>query len=401
MFPPRNYKTPAFLLVIIIFIVACNSSKNEALEFQEFELKKLEEYQLFKLDDETGFVNQIWDFNYHKNYYSFFNVLNRKIYIYEMGDTSIVKSIDIPIDGPNGITHFKQLYLHSLDSIFVLSAVPGKAQVHLINDEGEKINSFQLTDSRNGDPVLSVYQINDLTFHDPNLFLITLPSVNTIPESKKSLLVYNIETNKRELLIDMPKSYFTGDLSFSQNTGATYGALNPKNNEFLIGYGYDSELVLINLEDGSLRKADGSSKLVNLPKPTFDPKNTGALEGRHYIYGNSWFHQIQFDPKYNLYLRSATIGMVYDPKGTEPTFQNGTSVNGDKTFFHTFLFDENLKPVGRVSDLEFFGTVLFTMDGTYKQVGSFKGEETIDPEDYIIFQKFQYLPDSIMQAREN
>ncbi len=291
--------------------------------------------------------------------------------------------------------------MHSLDSIFVLSAVPGQVQIHLINDIGEKINSFQLTDSRNGNPVLSVYQINDLTFHDPYLFLITLPSVSTIPESKKSLLVYNIETYERELLIDMPKSYFTGDLSFSQNTGATYGALNPKDNEFLVGYGYDSELVLVNLDDRSLRMGDGSSELVNLPEPTYDYKNSSFLDGRHYIFGNSWFHQIQFDPKFNLYLRSASIGRDYDPKDPNPDLKLVNSINGDRAFFQMFLFDENLKPVGRVSDFSFLSTILFTKDGNYKQVGSYKGEETIDAEDYIIFQKFQYLPDSIVQARGN
>jgi hypothetical protein len=394
-------KRKAIIFLIIVFFASCNSSEDMFFEFKEFELKMLEEYQLFRIDKETGFENQIWDFNYHKNYYSFFNSLNRKIYIYEMGDTNYLKSIEIPLDGPNGIPYLKQLHLHSIDSIFVLSAVPGQVQIHLINDEGVKVNSFQLTDSRNGDPVLSVYQINDLTFHNPYLFLITLPSVNTIPESKKSLLVYNIETNERELLIDMPKSYFTGDLSFSQNTGATYGALNPKDDEFLVGYGYDSELVLVNLEDRSLRKVDGSSKLVNLPEPTFNPKNSSFLEGRHYIFGNSWFHQIQFDPKFNLYLRSASIGMDFDPKDPNPDMNLVNSINGDKTFFLMFLFDENLKPVGRVPDFSFLRTILFTKDGTYKQVGSYKGEETIDPEDYIIFQKFQYLPDSIMQAKEN
>lgn len=396
-----DLKSKTIIFLVIVFFTSCNSLEDKYLEFKEFKIKMLEEYQLFRIDKETGFENQIWDFNCHKNYYSFFNSLNRKIYIYEMGDTSYLKSIDIPLDGPNGIPHLKQLHLHSFDSIFVLSALPGQVQVHLINDEGEKINSFQLTDSRNGDPVLSVFQINDLTFHDPYLFLITLPSVNTIPESKKSLLVYNIETNERELLIDMPKSYFTGDLSFSQNTGATYGALNPKNNEFLVGYGYDSELVLVNLEDRSSRKVDGSSKLVNLPEPTFNPKNSSFQEGRHYIFGNSWFHQIQFDPKFNLYLRSASIGMDFDPKDPNPDMKLVNSINGDKTFFQMFLFDENLKPVGRVPEFSFLRPILFTKDGTYKQVGSYKGDEEINQEDYIIFQKFQYLPDSILQAREN
>ena len=97
----------AIILLVIVFFASCNTSDKNGLEFKEFELKMLEQYQLFRIDKETGFENNVWDFNYHKNYYSFFNGLNRKIYIYEMGDTSYVKSIEIPIEGPNGIPYLK------------------------------------------------------------------------------------------------------------------------------------------------------------------------------------------------------------------------------------------------------------------------------------------------------
>ena len=389
------------LSAYLLFCMACGE-KDVVESAPSFSFEYLDEYKLFKLDYFTSYNFDVYHFNAEQGILTFFNSLDRSIFLYSIDQETPLAKVKVEREGPNGVPAIDAVFTQSLDSIFIFSELSGNGILSIIDVHGNLIAKDQLTLSSNGDPTFpKLGKKYGLSYAYPNVFLTTVPGFQTTLENRKSLLIFNLNSKERMLSVELPHTYAKslGSTSFGQFTGATFGVYDYIHNQYLTGYAFDDDLVLSDLKyiPPLTRRKQVKNARVKLPAPSFNYKNATTYESRKYAYGNSWYQGLAFDPKHKVFIRSASIGVDWTPSHNEefPDFDRDFSVNGDKNFFYWFLYDKDLNFIGQVPDMDLMVPILFTHDGPFRKVSTYEGTEAVSMEDYLIFRKFRYLPDSL------
>lgn len=357
-----------FLKIYFLFSsIGCSENQN---------LNNLDYNPVFKLDSigltslPTG--NTIGFFTNSISYYKDTKSLEGIISIYNPNTNSIVQfrednpnffsQINLEIDGPNGIGNpglsGSHLY-HSNDSIFIYNNSSGI--LHLINNNGDLINKFLVTDYDNSNnfpaPFPSVLRPIQIF---KNSIIMTC-GINNYPKKYSnypSLVSINLSTKKINYLSTFPKIYdkaFWG-AAFKYDPGI---AINKKKNKIVFSYPINQNLIESDMDFEKYKEIYGGSYYFEEPKPyNLDPSSYKEI-GRGIDYkvleaeslARSDFAGILFDQFNNFYYRIAYIRPTIEEVKSGKTAAN----------FSIIIFDQNLKKIGEdyFSSKKYDNTMIF------------------------------------------
>lgn len=316
-----------FCLAFIVIIWSCDSRRgSNYLNYDEFIVDSVS----LKLDNSTSL-----DFYYihtFNEYLVSLNQITNSIDKYSLETGELVKRIEFPVNGPEGITGVLQGFTyHNPDSIFVF--IKGKLNGGILfNENGEFLDRIRHTDvqseartlinhaSTGGNPTIKIG--DKLHFMRYPLFDTYNPS--NINDLYPLSLIYDLNSNELifDSLITFPEYYHDEiwsifDLTFSR-------AINDKSQsilswpllEHLLLYDPNSKNIVV--KDAKSKFHQNSTKpFPGTPRPDLPDKTTLS---------NIRYRSILFDPYRKLYYRIAVLplkdveGKQYFPNSYEQEF---------------------------------------------------------------------------------
>ncbi|GAB2617717.1 DUF4221 family protein [Belliella aquatica] len=319
------------ILFLLFTIISCQNDKpNSYLVYDDY----LKGQVSLSLDDSTSldffFINTYSDSA--KNFFLSLNPITNSVDKYSLESGELVKRIDVPIDGPEGITGILQGFTyHNSDSIFLF--IKGKVSGGIIiNDEGKFIDRLRHRDVQSEARTLINHATNGsnptVKIND-ELYFMRYPLFDTYNPSNindQYPLSLSYDLAKKELEFDSLITYPT----FYQNEiwsifDLTFSRTFNEKKQTVISWPLLDYLLIYDLQNGKVSKKPAKSNLdKEVPRPyTGAPKGDQAdkttLSALRY-------RAIIYDPWKSLYYRVAVLplsdvdGKQYFPNSYEQEF---------------------------------------------------------------------------------
>jgi hypothetical protein len=220
-------------LFSIVLLNACNTMDEVHVPLQEYQITYATDSLTFFLDDESSIDFDIWRINADLGLLSFYNSFNRSVYIYEIGKQEYKYKIPIAREGPNAIPRISQIYVHNLDSIFILSAINDHT-AFLIDTTGIVKNKFILSSREANEPFTSQsmqFGKQDFYFDKSKIYLTLMPRGEEFnPENRyPALLIFDAQTSQKDYFMDFPNRFY--EVNLGPYLGNSYGLLSLVTNE--------------------------------------------------------------------------------------------------------------------------------------------------------------------------
>lgn len=229
-----------------------------------------------------------------------YNKLNRGVYFYNLKTGMGEMTMKLAKDGPNGVGEVDGVFLHSDDSLFVLSYV---GQVFLLNSHGHVKKKYKYIDpfsNEDNNRLLTAHPEWSFplrfTFNLPNVIGDKLYLTGIIEESRKLdlsqagvLLRYNMSENEIDYLYNYPELY--EDRIWTYYFRRSYRAYNSKKGSFLYSFPADHYVHEIDLEGNLIEKHyGGSNHIERIKYPNLDENDlmSGRMRDLFYFLNNSY-----------------------------------------------------------------------------------------------------------------
>jgi hypothetical protein len=233
-----------FTLIFFLFVTSACDPKSKQVNFQpDIEMISipisevyLNSYQVLDSYSENG-VNKLIAYNPSRHALDYF----------DLDEAIALKSINLSLDGPNGVGRIESIYWHNSDSIFLYE----RGKVHLLKEGGEKSTSYDLYGLFNGknlgEPVCNFYfKLNYLAKEKLIFFSLIHHGANLEERSNLPLVAsVNIATLEVKAL---PISHTNHYKKVGGNVGfITYlGFHSFMKNQMIYNYQYESSLFSFN-----------------------------------------------------------------------------------------------------------------------------------------------------------
>ena len=382
----QSLRLVSFFLVLIVFQFSCKTMEGENFILPEFQVNFKSDSLVFHLDDETSVQFDNWRFNHELGVFSFFNPINRSVYIYEVGNESYRFKIPIEREGPNAIPRISQIHVHGVDSIFILSAFNNHT-AFLIDTTGSVLDKYELSNRQQGEYFTSgslQFGKQDFYFYEDKIFLTVMPRGENYKAKEKypSLLIFDINTEKKEYFVDFPSRFY--DFNFGVFQGMSHGLFHSSSKKFILSYPYHHELKSLDIitgEEFESKMGNPYVRLANYSNPDSEK------EMRWYGFYFGWYDRMLFNPVDQTIWRMATVGRNFDKDQdlNESTIRN---IHGGNEQFFTFIYDLDLKLKGFVKEFLHFQPIIFHEGKMYKKVPN---TNPVTAENLVIFRHFELV----------
>ncbi|MFZ6664495.1 hypothetical protein [Peijinzhouia sedimentorum] len=388
----RYLEFSIILLAFAIFTISCGEKEKSKIVEETSMESEVPEQIIIELDEFSKAKNSITGFSYIDNYYYFYNDFNQSLYFYSL-DKDIntpEKIVKVPLDESINFRSVSEVYIHSMDSIFIFSnyGYEGSiSDVFIINDKSEVLGTFDLLNGHNKDPnkFSKTHAVNGSTmfYHEGKVILPVAINAHTDVSKYKPLFIYDLAERKGDYYGEYPASFELK--KYSNETYKLYTSLIPELGKVYFSFPYESNLYSFDLSDYTWDEIHFESDLV--AQPTAFEGGEG-IDHTYYYLTNSWYNGLYFDKASNSLLRLAQIGQRYgrnDPPPVWPNETNYNSLNGDKIYYQAFEIDLERGDYSVISDMNlYFAKFFHPKYGPYR-ISEINEELGLDPEDYVVF----------------
>lgn len=369
-----------FLLLIVSFGCAEKETQNSK-EWTNTNTLKATDRWVISIDEETKRYGNLKSFSEDLSTLILFNEVNYSLYYYPTGDTTYTKKIKFMKEGPNGLTKVNHFLFHNEDSIFFFN--DDSNILKIANEEGEVFFKERIL---NNDEPSFVPRVAKMQVLNGHLIMPVYGHRGTRPEWRnKSLLTYNLRDGTKSFLIDVP----------SEITGYYGGKMLSKsvalmNDDYVVSLSMTPAIQALKtsaLDDRPRQIQFGSNK-IHYPTPYEDDVNDRRATSYYHL-TNSWNESLYFDKHSNTLLRAVSIGKKLDSENGSPANSGSSlSLNGDRVYVLTELFDGQFNKIGEVDNVVFYDGIFSTPDAIYM----IDYEYEMSNEDIIAFTKYVVEP---------
>lgn len=372
--------------------IACSEKENnENLEENSLVTSGPEQIVL-ELDEFSQARNSITGFTSDDNYYYFYNDFNKSLYFYSL-DKKIntpEKIVKVPLDESINFKSVSDLYIHSMDSIFIFSdygyygLLP---DVFLINAESEVLDMIDLLNMENKDSKKLnkryAYSSNTVFYHEGKIIIPVQINAYTDESKYKPLFIYDIDERRGDYYGEYPSNF---DISkFGNETYNLHASFIPELGKVYFSFPYESNLYSFDLSDYSWDEIPFETDLVTQPA-AFEGGND--MDKMHYFFTNSWYINLNYDRSNKTLIRQAHIGQQFgknDPPPMGPNAPKYTSLNGDNVYDLVFAINPETGEYSVIPDMNFLEVRFFHPQYGLYQISEINEELGIDPEEYVVF----------------
>lgn len=350
-----------YIVPFFILIWSCGSYDSDDLTLSEWKdnstLTEAGRWTI-SIDQETNRYGTFTNFiSYSEDLKSLilFNTVNNILYHYPVKDTSYSKKVKLDKKGPNGTSEVSHFLFHNSDSLFFFNDQSNVLRI--MNDRGDILYKKQIIER--SDPAFSSGRMK-MQFTDGNLIVSVFGHNGTCPDlSNKSLFIYNLKNETKKFIIDVPlrnRGYYAGrsrdkGLAIINDSYVVSPVVSPALQALKKGAS-DNETIEIQF---------GSDKL-HYPI-TFDGATNDRQARSDYNLSHSWAESLYFDKHSRTLLRAWTVGRRLDDNIASNS--NLLSLNGDRVFVITELFDEQLTKIGEVENVVFYDGIFSNEQAIY------------------------------------
>jgi len=369
-------------ICLCLFLNGCKV-KNSDLELfgifdEEKSFRLVQDVKILPLDSLSNGDEKIRGYIDADKYF-FFNSKNTSIYTYHLIDSlwQIEHITKIPLDLANNFRKVSDIFYYTADSIFIYDDSNEKTNhpdLFIININGEIVNSFNVTDTSEGDPIivnrLFSWFVPSLYFQKGKVYMAVVPSYASPKENWKPLLVYDLTSGEKSLKGSFPVDPSSN--AYHNYTSFFHMAFVPDRDEFYFSWAFDANLYRYGINEDLWEKLIMESKYFRKP----DRFNNGS-DYVLYDESNAWFRGIFYEPKTGKVHRQLLI-----PRTTDPIFNtldskvDGLSISAyDKrviqfsfhpegrdftvipmlNHFHTYIFHPQLGPLRQTKLNDIYG----------------------------------------------
>lgn len=331
----------------IISIYACQPKISEENQSSNAELLSVIDSIHIDLDSLTA---KNWHLiqNYkHSNsdYLVFHDVISSDpdyIIFFDLQKRKTAFKIKLEGKGPNGIGKLNGFYVHSLDSIFVLSSY--SYSLFLTDTTGTIKNRYKLIKSEiNDDSAMPFVQTKAPMFiKNDTLYIPAIPDTEpffTNYEKSNLLIALNLKTSVFKYKIRFPDVYKPNYWIYDHTMSSF--AYNPNANKFVVSYPIDPKVYVYSQD--SIQRKEVRSDFINndislspLPKYTEDREELLTFQ-----FSTDKFEAVYYDPYRNLYYR--VCRKKYDERSIKKMI-NGES--GKPPLSTIIVFNEKFEKLG-------------------------------------------------------
>lgn len=297
-----------YLFFLIVVVISCNMYKESDSNLNSFELKETNLDIRFPLDENTGLILQslqLFKSGDSIKWLTFLNSYNNSIYYYDFNKKELLKKIEFPKFGPLGVGNVNGFYLHSLDSLFLVSR--DNYQITMVINPLDSLRTQTSIDLTNGVEELSTakplgYTGNRIILIDNKLYVLGVPDFDPASSSfmdhAKNLHIID--------LIDfslLSKSIYSEEYSniWPIHYLVGYSAHLEQKNEMIFSLPAANEIIRYKPNGESLL-VDAKSKYVEKINAMKTREYTGQSRDQHY-YRNASYHLIHYDNFRDLFYR--------------------------------------------------------------------------------------------------
>ncbi len=260
----------------------------------------------------------------------------KSIEVYSLTNGELLKHISLYGDGPNRVGNsITSFHIHTPDSIFVLDV--GPIRLSLINNKGEKLNSYQNSDAEIlGNPIAFVpYKPLSIQSSKGKVYVTGIRVNRSFYDDKgKMIISVDLKTGKEEYLFRRPQFY---EKVFYTSTEATLPHFAINGESFVISTASSNYIQVFDKDKPAkyylAKSADIDTIMPYATKmPTYiDPKvaEEAVLQPS--------YRSIIYDPYRNFYYRIARI---------PPTRDQWMSTKRRIGKITVIILDENFQKVG-------------------------------------------------------
>lgn len=374
-----------YALLCFLFF-SCREGKMRNID--SYELKNTNEIKKFRLDDDVRY-NAFYLYTFSdkqgKSYLSFLNYRTNQLLFYDWNTQDFLFKVELPAEGPNGVTQISGYYIKNFDHIYVSTyAYKGLLRV---DTTGQIVQKIPYGKTPDGYEVLPSYTPSSHPYIAP-VFIgdakmcITQPSVPRFRAANETPISVVIDTLKRTCE-GLPMTYSllndeemeAGNLQFSR-------IFNGK--DFIYSFYVCEDVFVVSMDHSDIRRVKVKSRHID--SPTEQQKDTE--QGPRLYLELPRYGDLIYDSYRKVYYRFAY------PKVSLNKDMNwwGKAVYGRKKFsvmvldedFH--VIGETLFPEGIYNSFVFF----INKDGLYIS-RDYKIGMAEQSEDYLTFELFQLI----------
>ncbi len=347
---------------------------------------------VLELDEFSQARNSITGFTPDESYYYFYNDFNQSLYFYSLDQeiNTPEKIVKIPLDESINFKSVSDLYIHSMDSIFIFSDYGYEGNildVFLINDKSEVLGMFDLLNVEEKDsPKVDkrfVYNGNTVFYHKGKIAIPVQITAYTDESKYKPLYVYDLAERKGDYYGEYPSTFELK--KFSDETYSLHADYIPELGKIYFSFPYESNLFSFDLSDNSWDEIPFTTDLVALPRAY---EGGQGKEKTYYRFSNSWYLGLNYDKASKTLLRFAHIGQIFGENDPLPIGENPpsyASLNGDKVYYQVFAIDPATGEYSVISDIILYAAKLFHPQYGPYQISEINEELGLDAEDYVVF----------------
>jgi len=377
-------------LAFLLFLPSCHEQGNALFKqnLAQYSIQYQDDEISFILDDETSLDFEKWRFHEGLGLFYFANRINRSIYIYEIGKEEPLLVVPIEREGPNGIPQIEQVYVHNLDSIFILSQY-GDHVVHLLDREGERLDKFVIRDRQKqelGGTSGSQFGKNDFFFAD-NKLLLPVGSLEELERSKKpdaAFLIFDIKRREKTFLLNYPQK--SRDYNFFLYSGMSFGGWNPSNGRYYLSFPYDHNLYYWSMENNEIHSTNQINPYVRLAEKGLEENGQDYIEW--FMVYHSWYDKMLINPTDGTLWRTTLAGWNIERDNRTYDPETSRNSNGEKAWMYTFVYDADGLLIGKVNESLLLSPLLFHQGNMFKMVPNPDPETA---ENKVIFQRFNLV----------
>ncbi|GAB4111808.1 MAG: DUF4221 domain-containing protein [Thermoflexibacter sp.] len=323
-----------------------------------------------------------------KEYVVLLNKRINAIQIYSWQSKEMLKRIYLEKEGPNGVGEATYMFVHSLDSIFVLTSYLYK--VSLVNAEGKLQQKYSLLNktvkfdeskgyapkvSENDYAGLPLGGVNAMFVANNELYMGCVPSINPFIKEhyERGLLGLKVNLVTKQIVYFMPfPQIYRDKMFFPLSYLNTASAYNQTKNTLVYSFPCDAKIYEMDLNTNKIVSYLANStyfKEIEIfsTNPAEDPNR--AEKEFDFVISHAHFERIRYDPYRKIYYRNILLP---------------NNKKRDRNDWHPFvisnyvILDENFKKLGETQLLEHVGTSYYftNKEGVFLQ-GLSRNEDEI------------------------
>lgn len=378
----NSYFTMKKLIFLgLILTLGCETQETQNIkDWSNDYTLKMKDRWVISIDLETKRNGNLYSYNEYARCLFLFNQINQSIYSFPLSDSTFSQRIEFDKDGPNGLTTVTHFLFHNKDSIFFFNDLSNTLRI--ANEKGIVYFKKQILETNEPSfiPKVAKMQIDG---HE--LVMPVFGHQGTRPDlQSKSLLIYNLHTGQKDFLMDLPtdsQGYF-GDKTVSKNLALI-------DDMYTMSLSMSSVIQTLSKVSSHkpVQEQKYSSERIHYPTEFKEDLNDRQA-AFHYQMTNSWNESLFFDKNSRTLLRSVVIGRNLDKNHVANSINNSLSLNSDRVFVLTELFNESMKKIGEVDHVVFYDGIFSNESYIYMVDYEFD----LFNEDIIVFSKYQIEP---------